>query len=83
MPNHILLAMNVRNKVVMVTGAGGSIGSELCRQIVSVGPSKLLLIEQSEFALYGIHQFFKRSVFFVKSDYAFFIQQIPSFCIMI
>jgi FlaA1/EpsC-like NDP-sugar epimerase len=56
MPNHILLAMNVRNKVVMVTGAGGSIGSELCRQILSVGPSKLLLIEQSEFALYAIHQ---------------------------
>lgn len=55
-PNHILLAMNVRSKVVMVTGAGGSIGSELCRQILSVGPSKLLLIEQSEFALYKIHQ---------------------------
>ncbi len=54
-PNHILLAMNVRSKVVMVTGAGGSIGSELCRQILSVGPTKLLLIEQSEFALYGIH----------------------------
>jgi FlaA1/EpsC-like NDP-sugar epimerase len=56
MPNHLLLAMNVRSKVVMVTGAGGSIGSELCRQILSVGPAKLLLIEQSEFALYGIHQ---------------------------
>ncbi|HQU08102.1 MAG TPA: nucleoside-diphosphate sugar epimerase/dehydratase, partial [Candidatus Paceibacterota bacterium] len=56
MPNHILLAMNVRSKVVMVTGAGGSIGSELCRQILTVGPSKLLLIEQSEFALYAIHQ---------------------------
>lgn len=56
MPNHILMAMNVRSKVVMVTGAGGSIGSELCRQILSVGPSKLLLIEQSEFALYAIHQ---------------------------
>ena len=56
MPNHILLAMNVRNKVVMVTGAGGSIGSELCRQILTVGPRTLLLIEQSEFALYGIHQ---------------------------
>lgn len=55
-PNHILLAMNVRSKVVMVTGAGGSIGSELCRQILAVGPSKLLLIEQSEFSLYGIHQ---------------------------
>lgn len=56
MPNHILLAMNVRNKIAMVTGAGGSIGSELCRQILAVGPSKLLLIEQSEFALYAIHQ---------------------------
>jgi FlaA1/EpsC-like NDP-sugar epimerase len=56
MPNHILLAMNVRKKIVMVTGAGGSIGSELCRQILPIGPSKLLLIEQSEFALYGIHQ---------------------------
>ncbi len=56
MPNHILLAMNLCSKVVMVTGAGGSIGSELCRQILAVGPTKLLLIEQSEFALYGIHQ---------------------------
>jgi FlaA1/EpsC-like NDP-sugar epimerase len=56
MPNHILLAMNVRDKVVMVTGAGGSIGSELCRQVFSIGPSKILLIEQSEFALYAIHQ---------------------------
>jgi len=56
MPNQILLAKNVRIKVVMVTGAGGSIGSEICRQILAVGPSKLLLIEQSEFALYAIHQ---------------------------
>ena len=63
MPNHILLAMNVRNKVVMVTGAGGSIGSELCRQIFAVGPSKLLLIEQGEFALYGIHQELQEKLF--------------------
>ena len=55
MPNHILLAMNVRSKVVLVTGAGGSIGSELCRQILALAPAKLLLIEQSEFALYTIH----------------------------
>jgi len=56
MPNYILLAKNVVSKVVLVTGAGGSIGSELCRQILAVGPERLLLIEQSEFALYAIHQ---------------------------
>ena len=56
LPNQILLAKNIASKVVLVTGAGGSIGSELCRQIMTVRPAKLLLIEQSEFALYNIHQ---------------------------
>lgn len=55
-PNHILLGKNIFGKVVLVTGAGGSIGSELCRQIVKLGPASLLLVEQSEFALYELHQ---------------------------
>jgi FlaA1/EpsC-like NDP-sugar epimerase len=46
----------VQNKVVMVTGAGGSIGSELCRQIASYAPSQLLLVERSEFLLFQIEQ---------------------------
>ena len=54
-PDQELLAKNIKNKVVLVTGAGGSIGSELCRQILDVGPKKLLLVELSEFALYQIH----------------------------
>lgn len=55
-PNAILLGRNIADKSVLVTGAGGSIGSELCRQITAVSPSVLLLVEQSEFALYQIHQ---------------------------
>ena len=59
-PNQILLAKNITRKVVMVTGAGGSIGSELCRQITDLGPEKLLLVEQSEIALYNINQELER-----------------------
>jgi FlaA1/EpsC-like NDP-sugar epimerase len=55
-PNRELLAKNITGKIVLVTGAGGSIGSELCRQILKENPHKLLLIEQSEYALYSIHQ---------------------------
>jgi FlaA1/EpsC-like NDP-sugar epimerase len=55
-PTHSLLTKNITDKIVLVTGAGGSIGSELCRQILAVKPQTLLLIEQSEYALYEIHQ---------------------------
>ncbi len=51
-----LLGKCIYNKVVLVTGAGGSIGSELCRQIALLGPCKLVLFEQSEPALYQVHR---------------------------
>jgi FlaA1/EpsC-like NDP-sugar epimerase len=50
------IAASVKDQVVMVTGAGGSIGSELCRQIAACNPSRLLLVEQSEGALFLIEQ---------------------------
>lgn len=54
-PQTVLFERCIRGQVVMVTGAGGSIGSELCRQIVSTGPTTLLLFEHSEYNLYSIH----------------------------
>ena len=53
-PDASLLGQCITNKVVLVTGAGGSIGSELCRQIVALHPAKLVLLESSEHALYQI-----------------------------
>lgn len=55
-PVELLLHKNIKDKTVLVTGAGGSIGSELCRQLCKIRPQKLLLVDMSEFALYQIHQ---------------------------
>ena len=56
LPNQTLLEQNIKNKVVMVTGAGGSIGSELCRQIIKHQPSSLILFEVSEYSIYSIEK---------------------------
>jgi FlaA1/EpsC-like NDP-sugar epimerase len=56
LPDSELLSKNITSKVVLVTGAGGSIGSELARQIVKQNPQKLLLLELNEFALYKIYE---------------------------
>jgi len=55
-PKESLLKKNIKGKNILITGAGGSIGSELCRQILNLGPKKIVLFENSEFNLYSIHQ---------------------------
>jgi len=53
-PDLDLLHANIKDKIVLVTGAGGSIGSELCRQIIKIGPRRLILLERGEHDLYQI-----------------------------
>jgi len=61
-PEMGLLEKNIRDKAVLVTGAGGSIGSELCRQIIKFSPKSLILIDSSEHALYLIYEELKRTL---------------------
>ena len=55
-PNGELLSNNITDKVVLITGAGGSIGSELCRQVLTQHPRKIILVELNEYSLYAIEQ---------------------------
>lgn len=72
-PIDSLLDQDIKNKCVMVTGAGGSIGSELCRQIIKQKPQKLLLFELNEFSLYQIHQELSKNNFVISNN----IELIP------
>jgi len=61
-PNEELLHACIKDKVVMITGAGGSIGSELCRQILHQKPTQLILLELNEYGLYQIEQELKNTL---------------------
>ena len=61
-PDNELFEKCIKNKVILVSGAGGSIGSELCRQIIKHEPTHLILFELSEYALYSIEQELKKSL---------------------
>lgn len=65
-PSTELMSKNIEGRVVLVSGAGGTIGSELCRQLIQYGPAKLVLLEQSEYALYNIHRELRHTL--IKED---------------
>jgi len=67
-PEVELLEKNIRNKIVLVTGAGGSIGSELCRQIIKFSPKTLVLVDSSEHSLYLIYEELKRVLSGLEDD---------------
>ena len=53
-PDQNLMKKNIKLKTVLITGAGGSIGSQICREVIRIGPKKLLLLDSNEYALYSI-----------------------------
>jgi FlaA1/EpsC-like NDP-sugar epimerase len=67
-PQLPLLEKNILNQVVLVTGAGGSIGSELCRQIIKFSPKSLILIDSSEHSLYLIYEELKKTIIGLEDD---------------
>ena len=71
-PNQSLLERNISDKNILITGAGGSIGSELSRQIMKLSPKKVVLMDNSEFNLYNIH--------LELSSQSFSVEIIPSLC---
>ncbi|QWD16105.1 polysaccharide biosynthesis protein [Polynucleobacter paneuropaeus] len=77
-PKVVLLEKNIQNKVVLVTGAGGSIGSELCRQIIKFSPEALILIDSSEHSLYLIYEELKRASIDLIDDSLKGVDSIPS-----
>ncbi len=56
LPDPLLLSEGIKNESILITGAGGSIGSELCKQIIKLNPSRIILLELSEIALYKIEK---------------------------
>ena len=62
LPDPMLLSEGIKNESILITGAGGSIGSELCRQITKLNPSKIVLLELSEIALYKIDKELKELI---------------------
>ena len=64
----LILLKEISNKIIIVTGAGGSIGSEICRQIYLLKPKRLILIEENEFALYKVLQSIKGNLSPILAD---------------
>ena len=76
-PNGLLINRSTHNKTVMVTGAGGSIGGELCMQVLKTQPRRLLLVEMSEFALYQIHQEIQSALEFCEDSLGEDLEVVP------